>query len=537
MGRMPNLLGLEERVIAGIKDYYETTMADTNIVAGINGRNAVFNATIRGLGWNKVVGEDEFTSDGYSAVIDGKIRRLAEFAPDIAGRRFHLETVERDNYFLNMGLEQILGYLSAWQMNDALLEFYAQKGLSQDTIRFLEKNRRLDLTVNAIPEGIPIFGHEPFVSVEGEFEKDQFPESLIIGTHGLQTGVATQASYYLNILEEFGRTDILTLEGGSRRVHPAVALSSSRAALAAGFKGTSLEQIAVEYPELAYAVGGSAGHSAILHIGSDEKAFELQLRAYYRINEGDSQETIRDKIKKTKGIGPTFLIDTFDSNDGLEEAIRAMKRYGIECQMRNDSENTSAKLKYMRMRLEGEELYNARIMISGDLKPWILYNLLKDGVNVNAVLVGTHLVNPKLPGAAYKLAAHQKALSPNEFEFVCKVCRNDAYKGTLPGMLDVYRIIGSDGKADRDVILLRDVDLIGDFMQKSDSGYLKLNQQVMTHGQITYDLPDMIKLIKDSAYHMSLLRAEHKRFRDAVEYPVNVSPTVLRLQAEFGNSK
>src|SRR3989338_9137727 len=132
MGRMPNLLGLEERVVAGIKDYYETTMADTNIVAGINGRNAVFNATVRCLGYHKVVGEDDFTSDGYAAVINGQARRFAEFQPDLAGQRFHVDIVEKDNYMLNMGLEQVLGFLSAWRMSDGLLKFYSGRGLSHD---------------------------------------------------------------------------------------------------------------------------------------------------------------------------------------------------------------------------------------------------------------------------------------------------------------------------------------------------------------------------------------------------------------------
>ena len=57
-------------------------------------------------------------------------------------------------------------------------------------------------------------------------------------------------------------------------------------------------------------------------LGDDEQAFELQLRAYYRINIGDSQELVKEKIRRTPGVGPTFLIDTFDSTQGLDAAIR-----------------------------------------------------------------------------------------------------------------------------------------------------------------------------------------------------------------------
>ncbi|MBI5697082.1 MAG: hypothetical protein HZC29_00960 [Thaumarchaeota archaeon] len=284
MLRKPNILSLDEGVISWLKDYYEDTMADTNIVAGINGKEAIFNAAVRSLGYHKVVGEDDFTSDGYETIINGKARKFAEFQPDLAGQRFHIDLVEKDNYLLGMGLEQILGFLERWRVDDKLVKFFADRDLSHQTIKFFENNRRLDITVNAIPEGIPIFAHEPYISVQGQFEKVQFPETLILGTWGYQTAVATTASYVLNILEEFVRQDIVTLEGGSRRVYPAAALAASRAVLGAGFKGTSLEAIAREYPELLYRVGGSSGHSAVIHIGNDEAAFELQLRAYYRIS-------------------------------------------------------------------------------------------------------------------------------------------------------------------------------------------------------------------------------------------------------------
>ncbi|MBI5697081.1 MAG: hypothetical protein HZC29_00955 [Thaumarchaeota archaeon] len=212
-----------------------------------------------------------------------------------------------------------------------------------------------------------------------------------------------------------------------------------------------------------------------------------------------------------------------------------MKKYGIQSQIRKDSDIRAKPLKYVRMALDGEELPKARIMISGDLKPWVIYDLLKNGVDVNAILMGTYLVNPyRLPGAVYKIAADQRVGQSNHLEYICKVCADEGDKATLPGPLDVYRIISKkDGKADRDVILLRGVDSIENFMQPTDEDYVKLNQQVMTRGEVTYDLPDMCQLMENTAYHMGLLRAEHKKFSGAVEYHVVISPTVLKIHAEF----
>ncbi len=534
--RKPKLLGFDPDAVAGVMDYYEATMADTNIVAGIDGRRSIFNAAVRVLRKHKVVHEDDFTSDGRTAVIGGEKVALADYNPNLDGQSFHVDQVEHDNYLLNMGLEQILAFLSKWQVSDNLIKFYADRGLSHETVNYFRNNRKLDLTIDAIPEGIPIFEHEPFISVDGSFEQVQFPESLILGTWGYQTAVATSASYVKNILREFDREDIITLEGGSRRLYPACALAATRAALAAGFSGTSLVEISQQYPELIYKIGGSSGHSAILHIGSDEEAFELQLRSYYGIRDDDSDAVIREKILQVskKGIGPTFLIDTFGSEQGLAAAIKAMKKYGIQSQVRQDSDIRSGKVKGIRASLNESGLPKSRIMVSDDLKPWVVYELLRDGVDFNSLLMGTYLVNPyKLPGPVFKIAADQTNIRSPDLQYRCKLCTDNPAKGTWPGPLDVYRIIGKDGKADRDVILLRGVDSIDTFVGAEDQGYIKLNRTVMDHGELAYEIPDMCQVIENTAYHLGLLRPEYKRFRNASSYPVVISPTLERVRGDF----
>jgi len=531
MAHKPNLLGFNDSAVAGIMDYYEVTMADTNIVAGIAGRKSVFNAAVRKLSNHKIIHEDAYTSDGTFAIMSGKVVKFDKYYEEADGKTYHSSEVEEDNYLLNTGLEQILAFLSGWKIDSNLIQAFSKRGLSHETIKFLESAKTLDLTIEAIPEGTPIFANEPYLSVEGTFELCQFPESLILGTWGYQTAVATQASYIINILKEFEAEGILTLEGGSRRTYPGCSLAATRAALAAGFKGTSLVEIVRQYPELLYKMGGSSGHSAILHIGSDEEAFELQLRAYYGIKPGDSSAVIEEKIKNTKGIGPTFLIDTFDSNEGLKAAIKLMKKYGIQSQIRNDSSNNFERVRDITNALNEESLGKVKIMISDDLKPWRIYELLKNGANFDALLIGTYLVNPyKLPGAAYKLAAdeYEGKLVPK-----CKISKNDPAKSTLPGKLDVYRIIGKDGKADRDVILLRGIDAIDDHITRNDCGYIKLNRQVMKSGELCYDIPDMCQLIEDTRHHLGLLRPEHKLFRNAAAYPVIVSETILKIRQDL----
>lgn len=533
MSRKPNLLGFDPRFISWMMDYYEATMADTNIVAGIAGRQSVFSAAVRGLRNHKVVGEDNFESDGYTAVVGGEKVRFVEEHPALKGRFFHQDELEPDNYHLNMGLEQILGFMLAWNADDELLEFFANRGLAHKTVEFFRNNRKLDLTVDAIPEGIPIFPHEPYISVEGTFEMDQFPEGLIVGTWGYQTACATQASYICNILEEFGKTNVLKIEGGLRRCYPAQALAATRSILAAGFDYTSLVGIAKAYPELMKRVGGSSGHSTIIHIGSDEAAFELQLRAYYSINEGDTPAVIREKIKHTGGTGPTFLICTFDSTKGLDAGIKVMKKYGVQCQVRNDSGDLVERGQYIRTTMDGEGLTGAKIMLSDDLKPWRVYNLLENNVDVNALLMGTFLVNPyKLPGAVYKIGSDQPDAMSSQMVPMLKVCSDNPEKGTKPDPRDVYRIIGSDGYAARDVVLFRPTDSIADFVNVGEDA-VKLTQRVMVHNELDYDIPDMCTLIETRAKNLALFKLEHRKFKGATKYPVVISPTIKQIEKSY----
>ena len=504
----PRLLGLDSRVVGGLKDYYETTMLDTNLVSGLAGRRSVFNLAVRGLRRHKVVGEKTVT--------------------DVEGT-WDCALVEPDNFLLNAGLEQVLAALLAWRMSPELLAFYRSKGLAPETLTELEQHPSLDLTIEAIPEGVPVFAHEPVLSVEGTFERCQLPESLFLGILGYQTAVATQAAVVRGLLDEAGRARVLTLEGGSRRVHPAAALSASRAALLGGFDGTSLEQLGVEYPELAARVGGSSGHSAVLHVGTDETAFDLQLRAYYRLAPGDGPEEIRRKIAAVRGVGPTFLVDTFDSNDGVEAAVRVMKRYGIQGQIRSDSGDPLERVRHIRGRLDAEGLPQARIMISDDLKPWRIHELLKGGAAFDLLLMGTYLVNPyRLPGAVYKLAADEDPAT-GRLRPVCKVSKNAPAKGTLPGALDIHRILGRDGLAVRDEITGRGE---APRLEPGETS-LKLNQPVMKNGALVAEVPGLLEARETAKRHLALLRPEHTRFRGAVPYPVVVSDAVQRTRSDF----
>ena len=512
--RKPNLLGLEKKVIAGLKDYYETTMADTFIWMNDHGRKSTFNLAVRGLRDHKVVSEETIEKDG---------------------KQFAVFEIEKNNYLLSCGQEQAIAYILNYELTDELLEMYERKGISSRALELLKNNRTLDVDVYGIEEGVPVFGHEPILSVTGGFEEVQFPETLMLSAVGYQTAVATTASYIRNIQKEFGREDIVTLEGGSRRcVSP---LHASKAAIVGGMKGTSLEQLGVEYPELEARVGGSAGHSAVLHAGGDEKAFEKQLRAYFALEADDSDEVVLKKIRsiEERSTGPTFLLDTFDSTEGLEVAIKISKKYDLhKFNVRTDSGDPLERTKYIRGRLDEMGCEYAKIMVSDDLTASKIYHLLENDAPMDIILIGTYLVNPfKLPGPVYKCARDEQ--ENGEVIDVCKMVKNNPSKATLPGRLEVYRVLSKeDGMADRDLILMAGED-VKNYLTEEDLEAVKLTKQFVEKGKQVYDFPKITEVEATREFWLNKIRPEYLNFKEASEYPVLISPLVEKAKEEYKN--
>ena len=71
-----------------VADAYEYTMAQANFANGKDGQNSIFNAALRGMPTNKVVGEFEYEGINYPKL-------------------------KKRNYMINAGLEQVLALLLA----------------------------------------------------------------------------------------------------------------------------------------------------------------------------------------------------------------------------------------------------------------------------------------------------------------------------------------------------------------------------------------------------------------------------------------
>jgi nicotinate phosphoribosyltransferase len=201
------------------------------------------------------------------------------------------------------------------------------------------------------------------------------------------------------------------------------ALAMARACAMVGFAGTSNVEAARRY---GVTPGGTMAHSYVQAFRSEEAA----LRAFA---EGRPEQA-------------TLLVDTYDTEAGVEAAIRVIRRLALadRASIRLDSGDIEALARWSRRRLDEAGLGGVRIFASGGLDEYAIEHFVKTGTPVDAVGIGTRMVaSAEAPtlDSVYKLVSYDGR----------PVAKLSADKATLPGPKQVFR--GSSG--DGDVLALR----------------------------------------------------------------------------------
>ena len=133
-----------------VADAYEYTMAQANFANGKDGQNSIFNAALRGMPTNKVVGEFEYEGINYPKL-------------------------KKRNYMINAGLEQVLALLLAdtTEAREQVVEYFIGLGVTDEKFLDWLKEFKFKGDVYAMREGIPFFSHEPLVKIKTDFESGQ----------------------------------------------------------------------------------------------------------------------------------------------------------------------------------------------------------------------------------------------------------------------------------------------------------------------------------------------------------------------------
>ena len=266
-----------------------------------------------------------------------------------------------------------------------------------------------------IPEGTPVFAHEPLLRVVGPLALSQIIETPLLTVVNFQTLIATKAARICAQADgpvlEFGLRRAQGIDGG---------LSATRAAWIGGVAGTSnvLAGRLYDIP-----VKGTHAHSWVM-------VFEDEIAAF----EGYAEAMPNNCV---------FLVDTYDTIEGVRRAAQVGHRLtdmghklvGI----RLDSGDLGWLSAEARRILDEEGHTDAVIVASNDLDEHRIAELRARGAPIGLWGVGTRLVTahdqPAL-GGVYKLAA----LRDEQGRWQPRIKRsNSPIKTSNPGVQQVRR--------------------------------------------------------------------------------------------------
>lgn len=438
---------------------------------------------------------------------------------------FYRRNPEGGGFAVFAGLEQVIEYVKDLRFTKEDIDYLASLGTF--TPEFLDYLSTVRFTGDlwAVPEGTPVFPHEPLVRVKAPIIEAQLVETALLLALNHQTLIATKARRIVQAAE--GRP---VMEFGARRAHNFdSALYGARAAYIVGAAGSA----AAKAGELfGVPVLGTMAHSFVQSFPSEYDAFLSYAKTY-----PDSC---------------TLLIDTYNVlNSGLENAIKVAKDY-LEpnghrlAGVRIDSGDMAYLSKRVRERLDEAGLTDCSIVVSNSLDEYVIESLIhQQGAKIDSFGVGENLIvsrNSPVFGGVYKLSAvvEDGVVLPR-----IKISETPE-KITNPGMKNLYRIYDKEtGKAVADYMTLYnevidpEEDLtIYHWMHKWKNKTIKggtyilrdLLEPIFIDGKLVYKTPSLEEIRLYCSRQMDTIWEEIKRFSNPQEYYVDLSEDLLDLK-------
>ena len=289
-------------------------------------------------------------------------------------------------YAIMAGLEQLIDYLKNLRFTDEDIAYLRGKNIfCEDFLAYL-RDFEFKCDVWAVPEGTPIFPHEPIVTVRGPVMQAQFIETMVLLCINHQSMIATKASRIVRAAK--GRP---VMEFGSRRAHGAdAAIMGARAAYIGGCAGTACAIADRDYGIVAL---GTMAHSWVQMYPDEYSAFKKYAEIY------------PDNC--------VLLVDTYNVlKSGVPAAIKVFKEMKpAKMGIRIDSGDVSYLTKQARKMLDEAGLEDCTIVVSNSLDEYIIRDVILEGAQINSFGVGERLITAKSEpvfGGVYKLAALEK---------------------------------------------------------------------------------------------------------------------------------
>jgi nicotinate phosphoribosyltransferase len=469
--------------LALLTDLYELTMASAAWKNGLAGTEACFALTFRK---NPFQGGYAVAA-GLETAID-LIERFRLDASDLA----YLETL-RDGRGAPLFERAFLEHLGAL---------------------------RLEVDLDAVPEGTPVFPHEPLLRVKGPVISCMLLETALLAVVNFQTLVATKAARVC--LAARGEP---VLEFGLRRAHGIDGgLAAARAAYVGGAAATSnvLAGRLFGIP-----VKGTHAHSWVMLFDSEPEAFA----AYARAMPGNC----------------VLLVDTYDTLQGVRHAIetgRWLRARGSDLAgIRLDSGDLAWLSQRAREMLDAAGFRETAILGSNELDEQVIDSLKEQGATISVWGVGTRLVTGADDGAlggVYKLTAMRPA--GQGWKHRLKLSER-ASKVSVPGILQVRRFEGPEGHlADAiwdELTGIPDEAVIVDPLDHTRRRELQpgphqdLLVPVYRAGKLVYPRPPLEAIRARTIAELGKLHKGIKRFVNPHQYPVGLEKRLFDLRTRL----
>ena len=424
---------------------------------------------------------------------------------------FFRKVPDGGGYAIMAGLAQLIDYLKNLKFTEEDIEYLRGKQIfCEDFLEYL-RSFEFKCDVWAVPEGTPIFPHEPIVTVRGPVMQAQFIETMVLLCINHQSMIATKASRIVRAAK--GRP---VMEFGSRRAHGAdAAIMGARAAYIGGCAGTACAIADRDYGIVAL---GTMAHSWVQMYPDEYSAFKKYAEIY------------PDNC--------VLLVDTYNVlKSGVPAAIKVFQEMKpAKMGIRIDSGDVSYLTKKARKMLDDAGLQDCTIVVSNSLDEYIIRDVILEGAQIDSFGVGERLITAKSEpvfGGVYKLAALEKngVLTPK-----IKISEN-VEKITNPGFKGLYRLYSKDtGKARGDVITLAeetipqqeyyeifDPNAIWKKTRIRNYEVRNLHVPIFKQGKCVYESPDIETIKNYCREQMETLWDETLRFENPQTYYVDLS--------------
>ena len=297
---------------------------------------------------------------------------------------------DEGGFAIAAGLEQVIDYINNLHFTEADLAYLRSRGMFDEAFLDYLRTFRFTGDIYAVPEGTPVFPHEPILTVRAPAIEAQFVETFLLLALNHQSLIATKANRVIRAAQ--GRR---VLEFGSRRAQGADgAILGARAAYIGGCHGTACTISDQRYGVFA---GGTMAHSWVQMFDSQLEAFKAYCRTY-----------------PTNAV---LLVDTYNTlKSGVPDAIRAfnevLKPMGItKCGIRLDSGDMAYLTREARKMLDEAGWTECQITVSNALDEHLIQDLLRQGACIDMFGVGERLITARSEpvfGGVYNLAAVEK---------------------------------------------------------------------------------------------------------------------------------